>query len=134
MDAQLQAAVRRRAQGRCEYCLFPEALARLPFQIDHIIARKHGGVASPDNLAWSCLYCNSYKGSNLSGIDPDTGALVRLFHPRKDAWTEHFRWEVALLVGRTPIGRATIEVLRINDPDAIAVRASLIQEGVFPQS
>jgi hypothetical protein len=37
-------------------------------------------------------------------------------------------------VGRTPIGRATVEVLCINNPQALALRQSLLDEGVFPPS
>jgi hypothetical protein len=46
--------VRQRAAARCEYCHFPEAHAALPFQIDHIIARQHGGRNDPANLALAC--------------------------------------------------------------------------------
>lgn len=132
MDQQLQELVRRRAGFRCEYCHFPSSLAELPFQIDHVVARKHGGTDADANLASACFYCNSYKGPNIAGVDPDTGHISRLFHPREDDWAAHFRWDRTRLLGRTPIGRATIEVLRINHPDAIAVRESLIAEGVFP--
>jgi hypothetical protein len=67
MDARLHQFVVDRANGRCEYCQFPEAFSYLPFQIDHIIAQKHRGPTVESNLAWSCFYCNSYKGPNLSG-------------------------------------------------------------------
>ena len=120
------------AQDRCEYCHFPADLAELSFELDHIIARKHGGPTEPDNLALACFYCNSYKGPNIAGIDPESGELVRLFHPRRDDWADHFQWEGATLAGRTPIGRATIQVLCINHPDAVSVRESLQREGVFP--
>ncbi len=132
MDRQLQESVRRRSGFRCEYCHFPAALAELPFQFDHIVAQKHGGTTTAENLAFACFYCNSYKGPNVAGLDPDTGRLVRLFHPRRDDWAEHFRWEQAWLAGRTAVGRVTIEVLRINHPDAITLRESLIAEGAFP--
>ena len=117
---------------RCEYCHFPRTLAELSFEMDHIIAKKHGGKTAPDNLALACFYCNSYKGPNIAGIDPETRETVRLFHPREDSWVDHFHWQGATLSGLTPQGRATIQVLCINHPDAIAVRESLLQEGVFP--
>ena len=110
----------------------PQAFYRSPFQIDHIIARKHGGEAIPDNLALACFYCNTHKGPNVGGFDPETGELVRLFHPRKDRWEEQFRWRGSALVGLTAIGGATVQVLVINDPDYMAVRQALIEEGVFP--
>ena len=131
MDSRLQAAVRRRAQGRCEYCQFPEPFARLPFQVDHIIPEKHEGPTTLENLALSCFSCNTYKGPNLAGLDPQTGELTRLFHPRRDRWEDHFGWEGPVLIGRTPVGRVTVQVLRINGADAIAVRQSLLEEGVM---
>ena len=124
--------LQKQAQDRCEYCHGPISLAELSFQVDHIIARKHGGTSEQDNLALSCFYCNSYKGPNIAGIDPQSSEIVRLFHPRKDEWTEHFQWADATLFGLTPVGRATIQVLGINDPNAIAVRESLMSEGVYP--
>lgn len=122
--------VRERALARCEYCHFPEGEAGLPFQIDHIIARKHRGTAESANLALACLYCNSAKGPSIAGIDPDSGSLVRLFHPRRDVWGEHFAWERARLRGKTAEARTTIAVLRIIDPAAVAVRESLLEEDV----
>src|SRR2546429_341387 len=102
--------VRLRAAGRCEYCHFPEVFSFLPFQLDHIIAEKHGGPTSESNLAWSCYYCNSYKGPNLSGWDATAGEIVRLYHPRRDDWNAQFEWQGPTLVGRTKIGSATISV------------------------
>jgi 5-methylcytosine-specific restriction endonuclease McrA len=125
-------ALRKQAQDRCEYCHFPISLAELSFQVDHIIARKHGGATEPDNLALACFYCNSFKGPNIAGIDPQSREMVLLFHPRKDEWIYHFQWENATLLGLTPVGRATIQVLGINDPNAVAVGESLIREGIYP--
>ena len=131
MQRQLVELVRQRAGLRCEYCHFPERFSGLNFQIDHIIAEKHGGQTESENLALSCIYCNSYKGANLSGIDPVIGQIVRLFHPRRDVWGEYFQWQDAVLFGRTPIGRATVVVLRFNDPTAVALRRLFIRVGVF---
>jgi len=88
MDEQLRQAVRAHARVRCEYCHLQEAHSSLPFEIEHIIAEKHGGESKFENLAWSCRYCNSYKGSNISGIDPSTKEIVPLFHPRRQRWEE----------------------------------------------
>ncbi len=95
MNAALEALVWRRARGVCEYCYVPHGLDLLPFQIDHIIARVHGGATSWDNLALACFTCNNHKGTNLAGRDPVTGRIVRLFHPRRHAWKRHFRCEGA---------------------------------------
>jgi hypothetical protein len=93
----------RRAEGRCEYCRIPSAEYRLPFQIDHIIA----------------------------GRDPETGEIRPLYNPREDVWGDHFRLDGAVLVGLTGIGRATVQVLAMNEPEFLAVRETLIKEGVY---
>jgi hypothetical protein len=90
-----------------------------------------GGETILANLAWSCLHCNKHKGPNIASLDPRTGALVSLFHPRRQEWERHFAWTGSTLVGRTRTGRATIRVLAINDPDFTAFRAELMEEGVF---
>jgi len=104
----------------------------LTFQIEHIVPRKHHGGDDADNLALACFACNNHKGTNLSGIDTPTGAMTRLFHPRQDKWEEHFEWQEAMLVGRTRIGRATVDVLAINLSYRSELRMALIEEGVFP--
>src|SRR5262245_56019 len=127
--ARLVDHVRRRAKGRCEYCRLPASASSLQFQPDHILAIKHGGQTHEANLAWSCFYCNSYKGPCVAGHDPKTGRLTRLFHPRFDDWNDHFRWRGPIIVGTTDIGRTTIQVLQINHPDSIRLRESLMSEG-----
>jgi hypothetical protein len=119
-----------RAHHRCEYCRIPHPHYRLPFQVDHIIARQHGGAATLDNLAMACFHCNRFKGPNIAGLDPTSGELVRLFHPRTDRWTEHFRFDGPRLVGLTPIGRATIHVLAMNGDDLLLFRTEILQEGI----
>ena len=106
MNRALLAEVRRLAEGRCDYCRIPDSLDPLPFQIDHIVARQHGGRTVLENLAWSCLHCNKHKGPNIASIDPRTGDLISLFHPRRQNWERHFAWNGATLVGRTRNGRA----------------------------
>lgn len=132
MDAALVALVWQRARSICEYCLLSQDLSCLPFEIDHVIAVKHGGLTEASNLSLSCFYCNRYKGPNIAGVDPITGRIVRLFHPRRDAWSRHFRWDGASLAGKTAAGRATISVLAINHPDAVMLRQALMEEGAFP--
>jgi hypothetical protein len=119
----------RRAKDICEYCHIPRAVYRLPFQIDHILARQHGGRSLSSNLAIACYHCNLHKGPNIASLDPVSGKITRLFHPRRDRWDDHFVWDGPLLVGRTAIGRATIWALAVNDTDFLAVRAALIREG-----
>lgn len=132
MDEALREQVRNRARSRCEYCRMRQEHDDLPFEVDHIFAVSHGGPTRASNLALACFHCNSFKGPNLSGLDPSTNRVTRLFHPRRHKWERHFRWERAALRGRTAIGRATISALRINLPHRVAHRQALIEEGVFP--
>jgi HNH endonuclease len=103
----------------------------MPFEVEHIIPLKHRGETAAANLALACFYCNRYKGPNVAGIAGPGGAVVRLFHPRLDAWGDHFAWDGPLLLARTDIGAVTIEVLRINLPNAMAVREVLMNEGLW---
>lgn len=109
----------------------PQAAHILTFPLDHVIARQHGGETVESNLALSCTRCNSYKGPNIAGLDPDSGDLTRLFHPRLDVWTEHFQIVGPIIQGVTAIGRTTVLVLQFNHEDAVALRGSLIAEGIF---
>jgi hypothetical protein len=129
MEAGLRDQVWRRAVGRCEYCRLSQKFDVLPFQVDHVIPRKHGGQTTVENLALSCLACNARKGPNLAGLDPETNAVTPLFNPRDDAWQDHFTWDGARLVGRTGIGRTTIAVLGINDPARVEHRRLLMDSG-----
>ena len=132
MDRALERRVWRRARGCCEYCLMPQEHDDAPFEIDHVIARKHDGLTAGKNLSLSCFYCNSFKGSNIAGIDRKSRKVKPLFNPRRQSWARHFRWRGAYLIGRTAIGRVTIAVLKINDPLRVELRQNLIDEGVFP--
>src|SRR5437763_2594049 len=113
MPGSLEQTIRRLAGDRCEYCRMPEIESRFPHVLDHVIARQHGGKTEAANLALCCGRCNQFKGPNIASIDPATKQIVRLFNPRADRWDEHFRYEGALLIGLTPIGRATASVLAV---------------------
>lgn len=121
-----------RAKGCCEYCKLPQHLSVLPHEVDHIRARKHHGSHTVENTCIACAHCNAAKGANAAGYDPESGDLVPLFNPRADAWHEHFFWDGAWLVGETPVGRATIDVLNINDPVCVDQRDLLIKANLFP--
>lgn len=100
--------------------------------IDHIVAVRHGGRSSEHNLALAWLDCNRHKGADLSALDPLTGAAVPLFHPRHHAWSAHFALEGARVIGLTPTGRATVALLRINDPVRLIEREMLTVVGRYP--
>lgn len=128
----LRRQVQERARGRCEYCLVHESDMYYPYEADHVIAEKHGGPASLDNLAWACLYCNRFKGTDLASLDPDSQKVVFLFHPREQRWNRHFRLNVARIEGITASGRATVALLRLNDPERVTFRLRLIELGYYP--
>jgi 5-methylcytosine-specific restriction endonuclease McrA len=70
--------------------LAPSSAQFLPFHIDHVIARQHGGLEDLENLALACVHCNRFKRPNIAGFDTETNQVVRLFHPRTDLWSQHF--------------------------------------------
>jgi hypothetical protein len=128
MDEATRDLVRVRADHRCEYCrLRQSALFVVQFQIEHIVAKKHGGDDDPENLALACLHCNLHKGSDLSGIDPLTGAMTRLFHPRRDKWHEHFRFDRTQIVGITDVGRITVRLLNVNSNQQVQIREAALR-------
>lgn len=83
MDDETKETVRERAKGSCEYCRLPEAHVLTPFHTEHVVAKQHGGKDTLQNLCYSCLGCNLHKGPNLTGIDPKTKKVTRLFNPRR---------------------------------------------------
>lgn len=132
MDAALRDFVRQRAGNRCEYCrLHQRHTPVFTFHVEHIRAKQHGGTDDLFNLALACNRCNRAKGPNLSSFDPITGQLVRLFNPREDTWEAHFAFQGATITGRTPEGRATVELLKMNESKRVRTRATLIAYGQF---
>ena len=126
INRQVRTQVRERAYNACEYChLHQDDSPWAALHVEHIIPKVHGGTDHLDNLALACIDCNSHKGPNLSGIDPQTSELTRLFHPRQQLWNEHFELRECYLMGKTAIGRTTIRVLNMNSDDQVALRSSL---------
>lgn len=125
MDTGTRERVRLRARGCCEYCRLDQRYSSSIHHIEHIVSRQHGGTDDLTNLALACHRCNLAKGPNLSGIDPKTGSMVALFHPRRQAWAQHFRFRGVRIEGLTPIGRATVAVLAMNDARRLELRAEV---------
>ena len=132
--ARQRRAVVERAQGYCEYCRSPVQYATEPFSVEHIIPRYRGGENHLDNLALACQGCNNYKGTKVEGIDPLTELQAPLFHPRRERWTDHFKWsdDRTNVIGLTPTGRATVVELRLNRESLINLRDLLYQAGKHP--
>lgn len=123
-----------RAGHRCEYCRAPELVFNFPFEIEHITPLAHNGADEEFNWALACRSCNLRKGTHSGGIDPDEDVEVRLYHPRQDEWAEHFQvnTEVSEIQGRTPVGRATIERLRMNSGAQVNARREWMRLGLYP--
>jgi hypothetical protein len=132
VSADLRRFVASRAENICEYCLIHESDTYLGCQVDHIISEKHGGATEPENLAFACAFCNRMKGSDIASIASSTGELTRLFNPRIDHWSNHFDLQGFLIQPRTPIGEATLRILRLNDTERIRERETLCQIDRYP--
>jgi hypothetical protein len=125
--------VQRRAGGACEYCHLPQEASVLPHQVDHIIGRQHQGSDDADNLCLCCIHCNLKKGPNIASIEPGTGLIVPLFHPRHHSWREHFSLgQDGALHGLTPEGRVTVQLMDMNDMERVSLRLVLLRRGRYP--
>lgn len=129
VSAALRREIIQRAAGRCEYCRYPADLALFSFEIEHIIAEKHGGATGSDNLALACPFCNRAKGTDLASLDPESGDLTPFFNPRSQIWGDHFRLDGTEIVPLTAVGRVTVVILQLNHADRQSERAALIQAG-----
>lgn len=133
ISSNLRRRVWERAGNCCEYCLLTQTGRLAQFHVDHVVAVKHGGSDTEDNLCLACPKCNGYKGSNIAGLDPQTGNTAKLYHPRQQDWDDHFRINPdATVAGLTPEGRATVVVLRINDDERVQHRLSELTVGDYP--
>lgn len=128
----LASDVRHRAGERCEYCRMSQRLQGATFHIEHIVPVTCGGTTTLENLALACPSCNLHKSDRSHAIDPTTGERVPMFHPRQQAWDEHFGWDATTVIGLTPIGRATIARLDMNHPRRQRVREAERLFNLFP--
>ena len=130
VSAALRRLVIERAAGRCEYCRIPLDVVFVPHEIDHIVAEKHGGSTDTTNLCLCCAVCNKRKGSDVASVDPESGDIVGLYHPRRDVWEEHFSlFEDGQIVGNTATGRTTVRFLLLNTRRRIEERRLLLAGG-----
>jgi hypothetical protein len=125
IEAALREMVRLRAAGYCEYCRISERFTLAEHEIDHVIAVKHGGQTTAENLALCCTVCKRFKGSDIASIDPESGHLTPLFNPRLDRWDDHCEFRNGEILGVTAEGRVTVRLLRMNRPTRIKERLLL---------
>ena len=130
---ELSRAVRARANARCQYCLMHESLQGATFHIEHVIPQCKGGGSDLENLALACPGCNLHKASRITAIDPATGEEVLLFHPIRQLWSEHFRFEGYQIAGLTAVGRATVDTLNLNHSRRQRIRQVEEIFGLFPR-
>lgn len=112
----------------------PQTICAYTFHLEHIIPRSAGGNNSHDNRALSCWNCNSSKSNRVDGTDPDSGVAVSLFDPRKQVWSDHFKWDSSftLILGTTACGRATVAQLDMNAHSQQVARPLWIASGYWP--
>jgi hypothetical protein len=126
--------VRQQAGNRCGYCLSRQEYVLGFLEVEHIIPTARGGTDEEQNLWLACRLCNHYKSAQTHGRDPLTGRRVRLFNPRRQRWSRHFRWskDALHIVGCTACGRATAVALNLNNMIAVIVRRRWIEAGWHP--
>lgn len=134
VTAQQKRSVIDRAKGCCEYCLSQLQFTNHSFSIEHIIPKSQGGESNLDNLALSCQSCNNHKYTKTEGVDPLSGRIIPLYHPRHHQWQAHFAWndDCTLIIGLTPTGRATVETVHLNEFGLINLRRILYDAGKHP--
>ena len=130
-----QIALEKLANGCCEYCKLLQIYYAPTFTNEHIFPTTLGGTDELANLAKACFGCNLSKGKAITAVDPETNQSVSLFHPRKNNWHNHFEWSKDFLriLGKTPIGRATIIRLKMNRPENINIRKVTLGHGHPPE-
>jgi hypothetical protein len=134
----ISAAIRQRvaemARYRCGYCQTQQVVIGIPLHIEHIIPLAAGGTSDEENLWLACSVCNNYKGVQTHGLDPETDEASPLFNPRIQAWADHFTWsdDSIEIIGLTPVGRATVQALKLNQPFMRCARRRWVMAGWHP--
>jgi hypothetical protein len=128
----LRRQVAARADNLCEYCLVHEQETAFGCAVDHVISLKHGGTSDIGNLAYACVFCNRFKGSDIGSIILETQEFTRFYNPRRDRWADHFQLTDAVLSPLTSIGQVTARILGFNDSDRLLERQLLIAQQKYP--
>jgi HNH endonuclease len=130
----VRARVREHAQYQCGYCRVEEQYIYAPIEVDHIYPQSEGESDDEENLWLACPRCNGFKGAQIYGVDPATRQRIQLFNPRKQKWSDHFRWgeDHAEIIGITDCGRATVEALQLNFAPNLELRRLFVKAGWYP--
>ena len=134
ISAELRQRIMEAARFRCGYCLTSQHIIGPMLEIEHYVPVSQGGASTEENLWVACPRCNSHKAGRVNAIDPETAVTQPIFNPRSDVWSEHFEWIEGgtVILGKTPIGRATAVVLQVNHPDIVMSRGLWVNAGWHP--
>jgi len=132
VSRELRAHVARRAHFRCEYCLIHEDDAAFAHEVDHVISQQHGGKTTEDNLAFACMICNRFKGTNIWSVNHG-GSIIPLFNPRLGDWKHNFRLGGAVIEPLTATGEVTATLLKFNSAKRVIEREMLQGLGRYPR-
>lgn len=134
LTKEIRSLVAQRARHCCEYCAAQARFSPDPFSIEHIHPRAKGGTNALQNLALACQGCNARKYTATKALDPLTGELAPIYHPRQEAWGNHFAWveDATKLEGLSPTGRATIQKMGLNRQALLNLRGLLFAAGEHP--
>lgn len=122
------------AHDECGYCRVPQCALPYRLEVEHLLPVSVGGDDERKNLWLSCHKCNKFRSNHMVAIDPLTQQEVAIFNPRTDSWPDHFAWQAdgLFVVGRTPVGRATVASLSLNDEYHQSARSVWILAGIYP--
>jgi hypothetical protein len=109
-----------------------QSLQGATFHIEHVIPHALGGGSDLSKLALACPSCNLHKADRIFFSTASSGEVVALFNPRLHDWAQHFEWDDYTLVGRSEIGRATIQAFDLNHERRIRIRQAEQLFGLFP--
>jgi HNH endonuclease len=134
ISATLKNQVIDRAGGCCEFCYAQLRFSPNSFHIEHHVPLSRGGANTLENLTLACPQCNLHKATKTEAIDPLSEQTVLLFHPRQMSWGDHFIWsdDTTQIIGITPTGRATVELLQTNRENLVNLRQVLRQLRLHP--
>ena len=98
---------------RCAYCQTTQANSGQPDGRRPHLARDAGGDTAFTTSVLHVVGVTSIKAPKTAAIDPLTGEMTPIFHPRHDRWQGHFAWDESTIYwsGLTQNGRATINRL-----------------------
>ena len=131
---ELKNKVRQTARNRCGFCLTPQAIVSMLLEIEHLHPIAEGGTDDEENLWLACRNCNGFKHAKTHAIDPQTNIESPLFNPRRQIWSEHFKFNETKteIIGKTACGRATVAALRLNFEQAVNARKVWVNAGWYP--